>query len=286
MGQSYNQQIEFIVENDKLVLVDKYYTSGLFITYKKDFEKDFLVRKTKDNILQVNLTLGNETYTPTNLFSTNVADYDRPYAGWFFLKAELANVQDSKALFFGLEGGITGDEALSGKLQNFIHRGLNIDDGTTWTEQIEFKVLVNIKAKYLINKNINKYHAFNYVIESSLGTKDIFIENGLGYYFGRFNNLKSSSRIGIINKTKENEFFGFVNFGYKYVAHNTLIQGGLLHDDVLFTTQKESHILKIKAGAVLSLGRNTFKFIYNFNTNETPKSTNHSYGGISFSCDF
>jgi len=281
-----NEQIGLVIENDKLVLTDKYYTSGIFVNYKRDFQNNFILKKTDNNVLQMNITLGNETYTPSNLYSTNPIDFDRPYAGWFFLKTELGSITDYKALFLALETGVTGEEALSGQLQNFVHEILNVDAGVTWAQQIEFKFLVNLKAKYIMTKNITAHHAFHYTIEPSLGTKDIFIENSLGYYFGSFNNLKHSSRIGIINKTTNKELFGFVRLGYKYVAHNTLIQGGINYDDVLFTTYREPHVLKFKAGGVLSTNRNTFKFIYNFNTKETPKSTKHSYGTISFSRNF
>lgn len=236
-------------------------------------------------MLQINTTLGNETYTPTNMFSNNPIDFDRPYAGWLFLKTEVGSIKDFKALFLALETGITGKEALSGRIQNYVHGILNIYE-PTWTQEIEFKFLVNLKAKYIFSKIVKKHHAFHYTVESSLGTKDIFIENNLGYYFGNFNNLKQSSRIGSVNKIMKKEFFGFVNLGYKYVAHNTLIQGGLSYDDVLFTTYREPNILKFKFGGVFYAKRNTFKFIYNFNTKETPKSTNHSYGTVSFSRDF
>lgn len=285
IAQNANEQIELIIENDKLVLTDKYYTSGLFLTYKKDLQSDFILKKREDNVLQVNVTLGNEAYTPTNLISNNPSDFDRPYAGWLFLKTKIGSITDYKALFVTLETGITGEEALSGKLQNVIHDVLNIDE-VVWIQEIEFKFLINLKAKYILTKHINKHHAFHYTIAPSLGTKDIFIENSIGYYFGDFNSLKNSSRLGVINKTGEKEFYGFVDFGYKYVAHNTLIQGGLKYNDALFTTNRTPNVFKFSTGAVLYANRNTFKFIFNLNTKETPKSTKHSYGTISFSHDF
>lgn len=286
LSQNNNEQFELVVENDKLVMVDKYYTSGLFFTYKKDLQNAFIFKKTENNKLQLNITLGNETYTPTNLRSSNSVDFDRPYAGWLFLKTELAKIKENSALLISVETGITGEEALSGKLQTWLHNALNINDNPTWHQEIEHKFLVNIKAKYILSKTIDKSNAFTYTIEPALGTKDIFIANTLGYTFGRFNSFKQSSRNGFIDTTTINEFFGFVNLGYKYVAHNTLIQGSLDYEDEFFTTNATAHIFNFKIGSVLKLKRSTFKFIYNYNTKETPKSSSHSYGTLSFSQDF
>jgi len=64
-----------------------------------------------------------------------------------------------------------------------LHNALNINDNPTWHQEIEHKFLVNIKAKYILSKTIDKSNAFTYTIEPALGTKDIFIANTLGYTF-------------------------------------------------------------------------------------------------------
>ncbi|WP_290701757.1 lipid A-modifier LpxR family protein [Lacinutrix sp.] len=284
-SQNNNEQLELVIENDKLVLVDKYYTSGLFLTYKKDLQNNFIFKKQQDKKLQLNIVLGNQTYTPSNLTSIDTRDFDRPYAGWFFVKTEIGKINKNSALFIGIETGITGEESLSGKLQNWFHETLNIPSAT-WIQEIEFKFLVNLKARYIISKTIGEHSAFKFVFEPSLGTKDIFIANNLGYTFGRFNTFNQSSRNGFLTEIDTNEFFGFINIGYKYVAHNALIQGSLDYNDALFTTNKEPHIINFKIGSVLKLKRNTFTFVYNYNTKETPISSSHSFGTISFSRDF
>jgi len=98
--------------------------------------------------------------------------------------------------------------------------------------------------------------------------------------------LKQSSRISAIDTTTTNEFFGFASFGYRYVFHNTLLQGSIDYKDELFTINNQPHIFKFKTGVVLKTARNIFKFVYNFNTKETPIATSHSFGTISYSRDF
>ena len=39
----------------------------------------------------MNFTIGNKIYTPTNLSSFDVNDFDRPFAGWLFGKIEIGN---------------------------------------------------------------------------------------------------------------------------------------------------------------------------------------------------
>jgi len=285
LSQNNSQQIGLTIENDKLVLLDKYYTSGLFLTYKKNLAKDFIFKKNETNKLQLNLVLGQQTYTPTDMQSTNPNDFDRPYSGWLFLKSEIGKINTNSALFLAIETGITGEASLAGKLQTWWHETLNIE-APTWTQEIEQKFLINLKARYIKSYSVSNSQAFNIQVESSLGSKDIFLSNTLGYVFGRFNKFKQSTRHGFVDSTITNECFGFINLGYKYVAHNTLIQGSLDYNDVFFTTNRVAHIFKFNVGGVLKFKQNTLKFIFNYNTKETPKSTSHSYGTLSFSRDF
>ncbi len=285
IAQNNNEQLELKIENDKLVLVDKYYTSGFFLTYRKDLEQDFIFKKKEDKKLQLNITLGNETYTPTNLESTDTRDFDRPYAGWLFAKIEIGEIRKNSALFLGLETGITGEESLSGRLQTWAHEFFNIAV-PTWTQEIEFKFLVNLKAQYIYNKRLGKSHALQYRVEPSVGTKDIYLSNGVSYTFGRINDFNQSSRNNIIDRSNSNEFFGFFNLGHRYVLHNTLIQGSLDFNDSTFTTRSQPHIFQFKLGSVLKWSRNTLSLVYNFNTKETPQSSSHSYGSLSYSRNF
>ena len=81
-SQESRSQIEFILENDKPSSVDKYYTNGLFLSYKRIIEDDFIFKNKEDNRLQLNFVFGNEIYTPTDISSFDTSDFDRPFAGW------------------------------------------------------------------------------------------------------------------------------------------------------------------------------------------------------------
>ncbi len=284
-SQEYNQQLELSVSNDKFVDRDQYYTSGVYITYKKVKKNNFFSKNTKDK-LQYALTLGNEIYTPKNIQSVNVNDFDRPYAGWSYAKYELATIKKKSVFVLASEVGITGKESLSGDLQTWYHNFFGIDSSPPWTEEIAFKILFNIKAVYILNWQLNTRNVLDYKIATSLGTKDIFIENDIRYVFGKFNDLKNTSRIKAIDINGINEFYGYASIGYKYVAHNALIHGSLFKNEVLFTTPIENHILKLEIGGVVKVKRSTFKLVYNYNSKETLLATSHAYGTIGYAINF
>ena len=281
-----NEQIELAISNDKIVFVDKYYTSGLHLTYRKALEEEFLFSKKEDNKLQINVVLGNETYTPRNLTSFNTNYFDRPYAGWFFAGFEIGQIKDKSAIFMGLETGITGKESLSGKLQLAFHDLVGTESKPTWADEISYKWLVNLKSRYVLDFNLNNHHILQNRLSSSLGTKDVFLENDLYYFFGRMNALKTSSRLYLVDETQTNEFYGFVSVGYKYVVLNTLIQGSPFNDKDPFTTEASKSVFRLSAGSVLKLKKTLLGLVLQFNTKETPASTSHAYGTVSFARSF
>ncbi|WP_171036970.1 lipid A-modifier LpxR family protein [Maribacter algarum] len=284
-AQDVNQQLAITLSNDKFADDDKYFTNGLYITYQKAVAQNFIFPKTDGNKLQLNIGIGNEIYSPASLSSTNTDDFDRPFAGWLFGKLEVGSIKKKSAFFLAFETGITGEESLAGDFQVGLHNVFGIDSRPTWVEQIGFKWLFNLKITHVFDWS-NQRNAFQYRISPSLGTKDIYLENDISYFFGRLNTFQNSSRTTIVDNSSSKEFYGYVSAGYRYVAHNTLIQGSIFTDDVLFTTDITNHIFKTEIGAILQVKRNTFKIAYNFNTKETPLSTSHIYGSLFYARSF
>ena len=285
-GQDIDQQLSFKLSNDKFADKDQYFTNGLYFQYQRELNRNFILPKTDTNKLQLSISLGNEIYSPTSLSSISTSDFDRPFAGWLFGKLEVGSIKERSAFFLGFETGITGEESQAGSLQIALHEFFGIDSRPTWIEEIELKWLFNAKTVHIFDLSSNSKNALHYRISPSLGTKDIYLENDLSYFFGKLNPFQNSSRIGIVDTRAAKEFFGYVSVGYKYVAHNTLIQGSLFSNDVLFTTDITRHILKSEVGAVLQTKQNTFKVIYSFNTKETPRSTSHIYGSLVYARRF
>ena len=277
-----NKQLEIKISNDKFVLQDKYYTNGIHLTYRQNLLNNFLLKKKQNEKLQLNISFGNETYTPSNLDSFNVNDLDRPYAGWLFGKIELAKIKHKSALFLAVESGITGEESLAGKLQIAFHDLLNIDSKPTWVDEIAYKWLFNFKVSQVNDFQLNAWSNFQNEVTLSIGSKDTFLENNVYVFFGKINTFQNSSRIAAIASNSSKEFFGFLGGGYKYVLLNTLIQGSPFKSNDPFTTIAEKHVFNLKFGGVLRTKRNFFKLEYNYNTKETPLSKSHAFGVFTF----
>ncbi len=276
-----NQQLELKISNDKFVFQDKYYTSGLHISYRKNLEHDFLLKKRENQELQLNVLLGNETYTPSNLSSFDTNDFDRPYAGWLFISAELAKIKSKSALFLALESGITGKESLAGKLQNAFHELFNIEK-PTWQAEIAYKWLFNFKIKQVYDFPLSESASIQNQTSLSIGSKDMYLKNDVFLFFGKFNRLQNSYRLYAVDSESKKEFFGFIGGGYKYVELNTLIQGSPFNDDDPFTSIAERHVFNLQAGSVLRTKRHIFKLEYIYNSKETPLSRSHVFGAFTF----
>ncbi len=272
-------QLSFIMDNDKLVLTDKYYTSGLFLDYKRVLANDFLFFKAEKGQLQLEFLLSNETYTPTNLRSTNVLKFDRPYAGWSSLTSSLKQVKEHQSHTFAFEFGLTGQLSGAGQMQTWWHTALGIDR-PTWTQEISNKFLINLKSLHLYNFNLTKHSAILYKLQRVLGLKDISLENNVSLYIGLINPFASSVRSGVVSVSKE--FYGHIGLGYKYVAHNALIQGDLNYNDKTFTTAITPHLLNANFGLVYKSEKHLWQLSMLFNTKETLKSTSHNYGRFSY----
>ena len=278
--------LELKISNDKLVFQDRYYTSGLHVTYRNAALKLFKNQVTAEKKIQLNVTFGNETYTPTNIYSFDTVDFDRPYAGWLFGAVELVKFQSTSALVVALESGITGEESLSGTLQTEFHDLVNIDSNPTWFQEIAFNWLFNLKVSNIHEFNLGEKARFQNYLQGSLGSKDVFIANEMRIFFGKLNRLQDSYRVGALSGGNRNEFFGFVAAGYKSVFLNALIEGAPFSNRDAFTVVAQQHVFNAALGSVVRTKSCVFKLEYIFNTKETPASTSHAYGAFTFGVNF
>ena len=285
IAQEYNNQIELKLDNDEFLLSDKYYTSGIFFSYKRNIKKDLLFFKIEKGKIQYQFSFGNQMFTPQDIDYENINRFHRPYAGWLFGKLKTGHIKDKSAFFLGIETGITGKESLAKTFQDWAHSRVGIRKAT-WVEQISYKWLVNLEAQFLYSLISNQKESLMFSSKPIIGTKDLLIDNSLYYFFGKFSELKNSSRFSILNTSIKKEFFGFISFGHKYVFHNTLIEGSISNNDVLFTTDAEKNIFKWRIGLVSKNKKSVFKLSYNFNSKETPLSKFHGFGSISYGVNF
>ena len=285
-SQTVNEQFEFKIENDQVFLIDEYYTGGLFFTYKKNLPKNFIFKKQDSSAIQLDITLAQQIFNPSDIDAIDVADFDRPFAGWLFSRFQIKKAKQNRTMLLGLELGVTGDPSLARVLQVAVHEFTAPDNIPTFIEQIGFRFLFNANYSYAHTFAISHNKIFELSSNAVLGTKDIFIETGAKFVFGKYNPVNNSARSGFINSFLKKELFGFVSLQHKYVAHNTLLEGRLFGDEPTFTVRPTPNVLQLKVGGVFTFKKYTIELIYNANTEENSAATAHHYGSFVISKSF
>ncbi len=140
------------IENDAFAGTDRYYTSGVKLTWSSpDLEKYSDTRYASpllplfdilpfinEKAYQKNLVfaLGQNIYTPDNTEATGLLTNDRPYAGWLYLGVGVVwkNAEVRNALVLNI--GVVGSYSYAQEAQRIVHdlRGLGHPNG--WDNQL------------------------------------------------------------------------------------------------------------------------------------------------------
>jgi hypothetical protein len=280
-----DHQFELKHDNDFLVFTDRYYSSGSFISYR------WLSKNQKDSLnnRQHMLYLSHEIYTPSDLLETNTRFYERPYAGFlgFHYQYSIANV--TRLFEFEYAMGFTGKMSGASGLQSLFHNTAAEDSRiATWLGQLNNGVTSNLYFTYLrewkLQDNPLSFH-ISAGPTIAIGTKDIFIQNEAGVYIGIRNPMNSSLAYDQLS-TSNNELFFSLIMTYRYVIHDTLLEGNLIGDSSEVLREPYQNLYLFKLGLNYRLKRNDFKLIYNYETDETRKAEPHTYITISIARSF
>lgn len=273
-------------DNDFLLGVDRYYTAGTFIGYSRQLPKDFIFKRTEEFPLQLDFTLGQETYTPRELFEIAFDRLERPYAGYLFLKSRLTKANEDELFSLSLDLGLAGEQSIAGDFQVEYHKFIN-EFIPVWSGEIGNSFHLNTYGSYVKDFVIPNSNLFkNLTLQSTvaLGTRQIFARQEALLFIGKREVVGHSSAFNRLGS--EEEFYGFVGAGAEYVNLNALIQGHPWGDDSPFTLPIVSAVFSLKAGMVYRGGRNTYKFIYNYRTKETEREGRSQYSTVSYTRRF
>ncbi len=281
--ESYKQQVSLQHDNDFLFAIDRYYSAGTFIGYSRLLEGDFLFKREKDAPIQLNIRLGQETYTPRELFERDFDLLERPYAGYLFVSTQLSKVKKSNIWLLQGEFGLAGPQSLAGDVQVAYHKLINTFV-PVWEGQIANSVHVNFQGKYISTIDLNKPYLFKSISlqsTASLGTRLTYLEQGVNAYIGKRSSLATSAAFNRIGNEKE--FYGYVGVAYRYVVNNALIEGHPFGDDSPFTLDAIASIGRFESGIIYREGRTTYSMVYHYNTKETAREGRLQYAAITIS---
>jgi len=247
-GQKYAR---LSVDNDLYFLTDRYYSSGIFLSYgyKKIKQVDEL--DSLDNSTYVHWHLGQEVYTPARLQTKDLSKLDYPFGGWLFIEREVHKYLNKKTAYaWGIQIGTTGDESLAPWMQNFYHLNFLKLPRVTWEaampQEIHLNLNVNMKKKFMLEEKF--YFLSDFF--SSLGTQKTTIGAQFGFFMGKTNRF---SFMGNPLKSKgDNGLSFYIGSRQEYRFHDYMISGSLFNDNANFTLPSRKYRSSFQFGASLN----------------------------------
>jgi hypothetical protein len=281
----YNEQLELRHDNDFFMLTDRYYSSGLFLTYRKLLSKGIF----KENQEQLEFTIGQEVYTPSQTQSTNSALFDRPYAGFTGLRGTWSTSMPKNQLFkTSFLVGVAGLNSGAGGFQRWYHQAIAISDSPLWIDEVNDSFHLNAYISYVKEWQIapEPFGIF-WAIQpnAAVGSRDIYIEPETILYFGRRNEVAKSIAYNRLGSTDREIYFA-LRASYRNVFYNGLIEGNLFGDNSPVLKDATNGIWRFGFDFYHRFKRNDYKFGVRFNSPETQESRNHKYVLLSYGLSF
>ena len=278
------QQLEFRHDNDFVLFTDRYYSSGLFLSYRKLLSKGFF----KPNREQLDFILQQEVYTPSQTQSTNSEIFDRPYVGFSSVTASWSTATESQLFRTDILLGIAGLNSGAGGLQRAFHDLVGILNSPLWVNELANSFHINLYLSYVKEWQIAPTPfgiSFALIPNIALGSRDIYVAPESVVYFGKKNKVTNSisyNRLGV----EDNELYFALRSGYRRVFYNGLIEGNLFGDNSLLTQDSTNNVLFFGLDLNRRLKRSDYKFGVRYNSAETDTASGHAFVTVSYGLRF
>ncbi|MEB8345770.1 DUF2219 family protein [Flavobacteriaceae bacterium KMM 6898] len=277
-------QLELRHDNDFFTFTDRYYTSGLFLTYRTLLQKGILSSGKE----QLKFSIGQEIFTPSNIKSDEIADLDRPYVGFLGLVGGWSHVQNSSLLEADLLLGVAGPASGASGFQKWYHHTFVVSDPPVWGNQMENSIHVNLYANYLkewrLAPNPFSVH-ISIKPQFAIGTRDSYVHPEFMATFGRRNPLSSSMIHNQLGAVDREIFFSLVA-GHRFVFHNALLDGNALGDNSVFLVQADKNVWYFGFDFKHRFGQNNYWVGYRINSPESQGTQAHRYIILSYARNF
>ncbi len=282
--EGVKHQISLRHDNDFLAFSDRYYTSGLYLSYNRLLNKGML----KSDMEQISISLGQQIYTPAKINTTNIAEMDRPYAGYMELNLGWSYVNGNNRLVTDFALGLTGKASGAGAFHRWYHNALAVPKPPTWAYELNNKIHVNLYTSYTREWQLSQNNFSVYVgvkSELAIGTKDIYAQPEFIAHFGRRQAMTSSMAYNRIGSTEKEVFFS-ICAGYRFLSHNAVLEGHLFGDNSIFLVSPNNKFFYGGFDIKHRDKKNDFWFGYRFNAAETNETKLHKYIILSYARSF
>ncbi|MBC7655108.1 MAG: lipid A deacylase LpxR family protein [Oligoflexus sp.] len=289
----YQNELGFKSENDSYLGTgqDRYYTNGLFITFKRASKTKNYTDSLKFTKKIWSATIGQYMYNAQSGQISNIKFVDRPFAAYLYGGFALQYLNDKEHIKrFELQVGTIGPSALGYEGQEFIHKTFGFYDIKGWEYQVKNEVGFNAKADllYLIHRSKNKKIDFSLPVEARLGNTFTSLNAGVLFRTGNLNPLYHSvaTQSNVSNFREagvaEKEFYFFLKPQIQLIAYDATITGGLFRENKGPVTFKTNPlVVSQELGLAYAKKRWTVDFSVIFKTKEESSMVfSHQYGSF------
>lgn len=276
-------QLRLQHDNDFFALTDRYYTSGLYLSYTHSLQNGILSENE-----QLSYTIGQEVFTPSDIITTNVSEQDRPYVGFLGLKVAWSTAKNNHGWEAGLLLGIAGNNSGAGGFQRWYHKVFVVSDPPVWVGEMDNSFHANSYLKYRKEWTLapNPF-SVTLAIEPQIafGTRDQYAQADIIAYFGRRDPLVSSMSYQRIGSTQREIFFS-LRTGYRFVGYNALMEGNALGDNSIFLLTPENKVMYAGFDLQHRFEKNEYFVGYRIQSPEAPGNQSHKYIILSYARNF
>ncbi|WP_435262216.1 lipid A deacylase LpxR family protein [Tenacibaculum sp. nBUS_03] len=296
--RKYKKEFSFSNDNDLYISLsqDRYYTNGMFFTYR--FLSNLSNKKVEKKIYE--LQIGHRMYTPFKATVQTRGQQDRPFASYLFGAFGINYFfKKSSILKNSLEIGIIGPAALGRELQDFIHDIYGFRKAIGWKYQIKNAFALNFNTSFTkpLLKNKSKYYDLNWTNKATLGT--VFTNISSGFY-GRIglkplqnlvNSIAFNSNLNNNNSKFNNEIESFIYIRpmVNYILYDATIQGSFLNKNSPITYPVTPIVFSTEIGIRFTANRFNLGYTVHYHTKKLKSiqvPQGNFYGNIQINYQF
>ena len=291
-SQSFKNEFGFKSENDSYLAQgsDRYYTNGLFISFRHAFDQSKLRADLEKKTYEV--SIGQKIYNPISGYAPNPASQDRPFAGYLYAGGSLNWFKSNESVIkVSAEIGTVGPGSLASDGQELLHNTIGFYELAGWEYQIKNEVSINLSAQYtrLIHRLSDNAADISFEGYANAGTTYSGVGAGILLRAGSINQLFNSSYLNAIisnnAKTKvlvPREAFFHVKPQLNFIAYDATVQGSMFKRNSPVTFDTKPIVFAQQVGFNYSSQRFTIDFGVIFKTKEIESSARaHQWGAIS-----
>ncbi|RXF70697.1 lipid A deacylase LpxR family protein [Arcticibacter tournemirensis] len=290
-NKNFTSEFGFKSENDAYLAYgqDRYYTNGLFITFRHALKSDRTDSKTVKRIWEAEA--GQYMYNAQSGSVPDISYVDRPFAAYLYGGFKMNWFLSNEQVFqVALNGGTIGPDALGEDAQKLLHKVVKFYEVTGWQYQVNNELALNTSIDYTrLLSRTGPHSDFSLKGYANIGTTFSGAGAGILFRAGNINRLFSSvstnSRISnsATDTVPSRELFFFAQPSLHFIAYDATIQGGMFSDDkgpVTFSPRRMAFSQEV--GLKYAAERWTLNFSVIFRSREIKSQVHaHQYGSAS-----